>query len=410
MPQQTQLFVLVSKIWTRRLRELMVERDEAKAMRDSVDNWKFPPIELRRFDEYEQKLGDMLRGKRAEKGHSLLKIEEELGIRRYMIVAIEKCDASAFENPYFVPSHVRSYARYLGLDPEKVYQQFCEESKFSLPESGTLQPLPNSPDAIFESRTRDFPWASSPQPTFSVSATSVLSALVLISLVGGAGYFGYSILKEFQQISSVPTELEPEYEFAENEFTPTFLLNSPSDKVGAFAESAPFTDLQNDLEPIGELKPGELGILAESRESAEDQNLVEPHGQPAVNAAVLAPPVAEPPKPRNEVKIFAARPAWVRVRAADDTVLLEKILDAGESYLVPKSSGELKLRAGNSGSVYFDIDGQLYGPAGRKTSVVKNLMLNAASLREKYELADEDALPKPAQSSLVAARMNTESN
>ena len=125
-------------------------------MHNSVDAPKFPPIELRRFDEYEQKLGDMLRGKRAEKGRSLLKIEEELGIRRYMIVAIEKCDPTAFENPYFVPSHVRSYARYLGLDPERVYKQFCEESSFSLPDSGTLQPLPSSSGRDFRIKDTRF--------------------------------------------------------------------------------------------------------------------------------------------------------------------------------------------------------------------------------------------------------------
>ena len=81
-----------------------------------------------------------------------------------------------------------------------------------------------------------------------------------------------------------------------------------------------------------------------------------------------------------------------------------------ETYLVPKTEGEIKLRAGNSGSVYFDIDGQLYGPAGRKTSVVKNLILSADSLREKYELADENSLPSRAQASLVAARMDNDSN
>ena len=34
-----------------------------------------------------------------------------------------------------------------------------------------------------------------------------------------------------------------------------------------------------------------------------------------------------------EVVLIAVRPAWVRVRSADGSVLFEKILDAGEEYV-----------------------------------------------------------------------------
>ena len=66
---------------------------------------------------------------------------------------------------------------------------------------------------------------------------------------------------------------------------------------------------------------------------------------------------------RPGVELLAVRPSWVRVSAADGTVLFEKILDAGERYAVPPLEEAALLRAGNSGSVYFVVNGQTYGPA-----------------------------------------------
>ena len=373
---------------------------------EGVDKKSFN--EMRRFDDYEQKLGDALRGKRAETGKSLIEIEEELGLRRYMIVAIENCDPPAFENPNFIPSHVRTYAKYLGLDPESVYEQFCEECSFSLPSSSLARPSLSDSEGLFVLGSNSLFWENKSRPVFSLSATTVLSSMVMLSLVGGALFFGFSLLKEFQQISSASPEFEPMIEYAEDSLTPTYFLEPQSSfNENSFDER--FAGEFTTLEPIGDLEPGELGVLARADDLSDDRSQEDPEER-IVAVVEAVPQIVEPPKPRNEVKIFAALPAWVRVRSADDTILLEKILETGETYLVPKVEGEITLRAGNSGSVYFDIDGHLFGPAGRKTSVVKNLVLDAASLRSKYEMADESSLPKKTQALLVAARISEDEN
>ena len=88
------------------------------------------------------------------------------------------------------------------------------------------------------------------------------------------------------------------------------------------------------------------------------------------------------------VEILAVRPSWVRVSAADGTVLFEKILDAGERYAVPLMDEPPVLRAGNSGSVYFSVAGQTYGPAAAGAQVVKNLALSPEALTESFAVAD----------------------
>ena len=86
---------------------------------------------LKGFDQYDLLLGDELRGERATLGKSLLDVQRDLKIKASYIAAIENCDLDVFTNHGFVAGYVRSYARYLSLDPEIVYERFCQESGFS---------------------------------------------------------------------------------------------------------------------------------------------------------------------------------------------------------------------------------------------------------------------------------------
>ncbi|MGR3838531.1 MAG: helix-turn-helix domain-containing protein, partial [Cognatishimia sp.] len=82
------------------------------------------------FDDYDVSLGDLMRGERATMGKSLLDVQRELRIRASYIAAIENADPSAFETPGFIAGYVRSYARYLNMNPEDTFEKFCIESGF----------------------------------------------------------------------------------------------------------------------------------------------------------------------------------------------------------------------------------------------------------------------------------------
>ena len=82
------------------------------------------------FDDFELRLGDVMRGERATLGKSLLDVQRELKIKATYIAAIENADPSAFETPGFIAGYVRSYARYLDMDPEWAYAKFCFEADF----------------------------------------------------------------------------------------------------------------------------------------------------------------------------------------------------------------------------------------------------------------------------------------
>ncbi|WP_283647239.1 helix-turn-helix domain-containing protein, partial [Marinovum algicola] len=73
--------------------------------------------EVDHFLDDDTRLGDIMRGERATLGKSLLDVQRELRIKASYIAAIENCDPSAFDTPGFIAGYVRSYARYLNMDP-----------------------------------------------------------------------------------------------------------------------------------------------------------------------------------------------------------------------------------------------------------------------------------------------------
>jgi hypothetical protein len=91
---------------------------------------------------------------------------------------------------------------------------------------------------------------------------------------------------------------------------------------------------------------------------------------------------------KQGIEVLAVRPSWVRVNAADGTVLFEKILDAGERYAVPPLEAAAMFRTGNSGSVYFVVDGMTYGPAAPGANVVKDIALSPEVLTTTMAQAD----------------------
>ncbi len=392
-----------------------------------IGRWRTPDTEEtaepRGFDDFELRLGDLMRGERATMGKSLLDVQRELKIKANYIAAIENADPSAFETPGFIAGYVRSYARYLNMDPEWAYQAFCQEAGFSTAHGLSADASSAKP------AKRDYagdPLAN-PEALFVPQGESILagiepgavgSVLALLALIGVIGFGGWSVLREIQQVDFAPVEQSagvlPELEDFSGanaeiaDVTGGAGLNTPP-SVEALdrlyrPEALDVPVLVARDGPISTLDPTEVGVLADiSRRAplAPGQT-----GQPAGVAGALEQETtaAEPEQvaaaevpagsvqvfgaDAPEVVIFAVRPSWVRVQAADGSIILEKILEAGEKYVLPATEAPPVLRTGNAGSVYFAVNGTAYGPAGSGATVVKNVALSAESLAEAFDPAD----------------------
>ena len=392
--------------------------------------------DLKGFDDFDLLLGDIMRGERATLGKSLLDVQRELKIKANYIAAIENTDPSAFETPGFVAGYVRSYARYLGLDPEWAFKTFCAEGNFTVAHGMSMdassrrksKPSPQLPNGAKKPAHLRDPFT---EPSVSylpkgeavfagVEPRAIGSIMVLMVLIAGIGYGGWAVLQEVQKVRFTPVDQTPEV-LAEldplsNSSNPSF--DEGSEEATSIAVSVESFDRLYRPEaldvpvliardgPIASIDPDTTGILAPAAaesvitaRNARPDNL--PFAVPGradvtqqsiaeLTTDELLPPVQVVEETAPSVSLLAVRPSWVRVTGADGTVIFEKILDAGEQFDVPLTEAAATLRAGNAGSLYFAVNGATYGPAGAGPDVIKNVSLSPEALSEVYSVADID--------------------
>ncbi|MEP5153739.1 MAG: DUF4115 domain-containing protein, partial [Planktotalea sp.] len=59
-----------------------------------------------------------------------------------------------------------------------------------------------------------------------------------------------------------------------------------------------------------------------------------------------------------------------------------------DTYKIPLTEEPAKLRVGESGAVYFAMNGQHYGPVGPNGQVTSNVALSAEAVTERYAVAN----------------------
>lgn len=71
-----------------------------------------------------KELGDYLKRTRISNGVSIAEAAEDLDLSTVQLENIESGNVKAFKDVYALKEDVRQYAKYLGLDPEKVIDEF----------------------------------------------------------------------------------------------------------------------------------------------------------------------------------------------------------------------------------------------------------------------------------------------
>ncbi len=391
------------------------------------------------FDDFDLKLGDIMRGERATMGKSLLDVQRELKIKATYIAAIENSDPSAFETPGFIAGYVRSYARYLALDPEWAFETFCREADFATLSGldqngrkgeggkvskeataaaegalgGMLTRLkggapktaakPKSRPVTRVAGARD-PFAE-PNVTFTPRGDSLFSriepgaigsSLVLLALIGAVGYGGWAVLQQIQRVSVAPVDEAPgvvadidplAVPEAGQADAPEYAgvdAATPDALDRLYRPQALDTPVMTPRDgPIAALDPATQGALAPGAGAARrTTELV------AADSGEVRRDDGTEVETADVLELFATAPAWVRVQDGAGNILFEKTLNAGERWIVPEGDEVAVLRTGAAGAVYFAMDGKTYGPAGPSGNVVSGLELNREGLRDAFTLAD----------------------
>lgn len=396
--------------------------------------------DIRGFDAFDLRLGDLMRGERATLGKSLLDVERELRIKANYVAAIENTDPSVFDTPGFIPGYVRSYARYLGMDPDTTFRTFCAESGFSIAhgmsaEASSIRKPDPSPGRKAARKAQIEDPLISPNTPFlpanegfmtRLEPGAIGSVLVLVALISAIGYGGWSVLRQVQQVQLSPAENTPAVladldplsgamaraDDAQDGDDAVGVLQPPRDERVSRLYRPKALDVPVMVArdaAISTLDPRDVGTLPRRDAVPEVDRSIEMALREAQRPAAPFGPVSDtdadtdtdaddaPVTPQvvegapEEVQVVAVRPSWVRVRAADQTVIFEGIMNAGDTYDVPATEDPPTIRIGASGAVYFAVNGQHYGPAGARGAVTSNLALATGPLTERYTVADIEA-------------------
>jgi cytoskeleton protein RodZ len=294
--------------------------------------------------------GENLRREREMRGVSLEEISSATKISLRFLEAIEREDFSKLPGGIFSRSFIRSYARYLGLDEERVVAEYQ---------------LAAQPQVDFDLHRMAAGKSNSGGPTARTPLIATLVALVL--LAGGYVLFRYSP-RAVEAPAPPPPVVTPK--------------PAAPPTVPAPTSSGDATVVPGANPAAGEVMPG----AAPSTPTATGA-ITNPPGGPLAGVSPAAqsspqtgnPPGTNPPADTDLVlQVAATDRAWVAVDADGKTVL-QRELNPHEVETV-KAHKSFDVTTGNAQSVILTLNGETLGPLGRRGEV-KSVHLTRKDLK-----------------------------
>ena len=289
-----------------------------------------------------ESVGQDLRKARERKGEDLDYIARVLKIRQDYLVAIEESSIEALPGRTYAIGFVRAYATYLGLDGN----EYVERLKSEVAGRDEKDPPPV---------------VSAPAERNWAQGVWIAGALLFLALIY-AVYLAVSSTRLTEQ----PVMPVPERLAAQAGLPPTLPPQSVDNVRGNTAPAAaPSVQASSALPP------------------ASPVNAV----APLVPQPVSAPAVPEGRKYgvqniNGRITLRMHRPAHVVVRGGDNRLFLNRMLQPGDTYVVPNIAG-LTMSAPDGGAVELLLDGGSVGFAGQNGANAENLPLNPQALSER---------------------------
>ena len=259
-------------------------------------------------------LGDEFRAAREARHLSLSDVSEQIHIRSVYLQSIEDEDWSAIAAPVYVRGFLRTYARFLGLDPESAVERFNAD----MGESG----MRNEPASVRQLGTRTGPspwlWAA------------IAVAVLLVAFVGYKFYDNQAGGADGgTTVASASASPSP------SAASPSAAPSSAASPLPSGASPAP----TGSDAAVGDASPGPVASDASPAEDSKTKTLI----------------------------LSITQTSWVLVEI-DGQKIAEGIYPAGT---VKKFHGKsASLRAGNAGGVDVQVNGKDLGPLGASGSVV----------------------------------------
>ena len=276
--------------------------------------------------------GDELRQRREALGLDLAEVAATLRIKPAYLVALEAGRPNELPGAVYAIGFIRAYADHLGLDSGEMLRLFKQQSAL----------FTAKPDLAFP---------------IQLGERSMAGGMLLVALIlAVCGYGGWFYLSTGdgprpERVAQIPLELLP--------YREAFRAPPPVSQPMVEAQAAPRSP----------------AVPSEGSEHSGSG------GPSAAGSAMAAVPAATDPAPNSpgEVVIRATADSWIQIRDARQSVLLTRVLKAGESCRAPDRPG-LSMRTGNAGGLEITVNGVPAPPIGGRGMVRRNVALDGHAL------------------------------
>jgi len=341
-------------------------------------------------------VGMDLKTARESAGVELRRVAQDLRIREDYLRAIENSRYADLPGIPYALGFVRSYARYLRLDPVDMVSRFKKE----------IADVQHGSDLVF------------PQPVRyrGLPITVLLLTLVLMAAVG---YGAYDYFGErgalFGDRAAVPDTENVGHSATSTAPAGTATKKTAATAAKATAPAAPPAATESAKTPAPK---ADAPAAPKTVATAPPQPATEPKATPEAPKTAAAPesdtpkadaPKAETPAPEtktampenavpkpsapavspapaavdaDKIVITAKANAWISIRTADNRVIFSRVLRPGQSYAVPGGNG-LTMNIGNAGGVDVTVGGKPVKPLGPKAMPAYNVDLSPAALKNR---------------------------
>ncbi len=293
--------------------------------------------------------GENLRREREMRAVSLEEISSATKISLRFLEAIERDDFSKLPGGIFSRSFIRSYARYLGLDEERVMAEYQ---------------LAAQPGADFDLYRLVAGKTEAGRP---VKRTPLLAPLVAVALLVA----GYLLFRYAPRAAEAPAALPPPPVAAPE---PASIPAEPLPATSGDATTPGVTPAGSGGNPTTPGTPVPMATGSNPVPPGEPQTSANPAGQssPATASAGAQTtsrtgnPAAAKPRTDTDLtlQVAATEPAWVSVDADGKNVLM-RMLDPNDVQTL-KAHKSFDVRTGNAQAVILTLNGETLKPLGNR--------------------------------------------
>jgi cytoskeleton protein RodZ len=319
------------------------------------------------LDLYQESVGQDLCRVRQRSGKMLMDIWRELKIPPHHLIAIEKSCFEALPGRVYAIGFVRSYAAYLGLDPEICVARLKAEMAgpdLKLPVVRPSAPLERKDQGKAAPDVSDI--ATGPEVAL-FSRLERLPRHVVAGLITAVLIFsGYHFVASAWRVTPPSVFPVPARLSAEAGLAPIHAGVPPIARVGQPARIAD----QPAPAPSTEVTPTQPVSVA-----------IEP--APGFHAPLPLGQRYGMQNRNSRVILRVHRPSRVAIEGTRKRIFINRLLDAGDTYRVPNVAG-VKLSVPDAGAIEVILDGNTVGFAGRDGIAARGLSLEPRKIIGHY--------------------------